>query len=681
MTFDAEKLYSLLPAIHRLRDARGAAPEEGEPLRALLSVIADQAVILEDDLEQLYDDLFIETCAPWVAPYIGDLIGLNGVQGPGQPGFTPRAEVANTIGYRRRKGTAAMLEQLARDVTGWPARAVEFFQLLASTQYLNHVRLENRSFVSVYQANRLEWLGSAFEHLPATADLPHTVDVRRIARGRGRYNIPNIGITLWRLRAYALTRSPAAADPSDPKRHFRFDPLGRDMPLFSLPQTEDEVTSLASPLNVPQPISRRAMDADVSAYYRSDASLLIALCGTDLAVEPEPISVERICVCDLSDWKHTPPVGKTAAIDPMLGRIVFADAQKERVLVSFHYGFSADMGGGEYGRVGSFIAPRRATDPRVANVFVPQGVTPAPKESIQVAIDNLPAEGGVVEIIDSGSYSEKLKITATGRHVELRAADGHRPTLLLGGELQISGDGNGEVTLNGLLIAGTALAQGAGLTVTGGLGRLRLRHCTLLPGAATSLTVNSVGTQVEIDHCIIVGALSVSEDAAARIAQSIVDVTRVAGVVYSAKAGVTDAGGPLQIENSTVIGEVYTRQLTLASNTLFMSPVRVEQRQEGCVRFCYLAPGSVTPRRHRCQPATSGDAVRVRPVFTSDRYGDAAYGQLSGRCAVEIRHGADDEAEMGAFHDLFQPQREAYLRARLDDYLRFGLEAGLLFAS
>ena len=54
---------------------------------------------------------------------------------------SPRAEVANTIGYRRRKGTAAMLEQLARDVTDWPARAVEFFEQLATTQYMNHVRL------------------------------------------------------------------------------------------------------------------------------------------------------------------------------------------------------------------------------------------------------------------------------------------------------------------------------------------------------------------------------------------------------------------------------------------------------------------------------------------------------------------------------------------------------------
>src|SRR5262249_22656726 len=70
MSFDTERLYELLPAFYRVRDA-----EQGEPLKALLSVIAEQVAVLEEDLAQLYDDQFIETCAEWVVPYIGDLVG------------------------------------------------------------------------------------------------------------------------------------------------------------------------------------------------------------------------------------------------------------------------------------------------------------------------------------------------------------------------------------------------------------------------------------------------------------------------------------------------------------------------------------------------------------------------------------------------------------------------------
>jgi len=71
----------------------------------------------------------------------------------------------------------------------------------------------------------------------------------------------------------------------------------------------------------------------------------------------------------------------------------------------------------------------------------------------------------------------------------------------------------------------------------------------------------------------------------------------------------------------------------------------------------------------------------VRPVFTSLQYGAPGYCQLSARCAAEIRQGADDESEMGVWHDLYQPQREMNLRVRLDEYLRCSLEAGIFYAS
>ena len=116
MRYDSESLYALLPAIHRVRDAA-----QGEVLKELLTVVAEQLRAVEEDIDQLYDNLFIETCADWAVPYIGDLIGYRALHGAQGTLRSSRAEVANTIAYRRRKGTAAVLEQLARDVTGWDA--------------------------------------------------------------------------------------------------------------------------------------------------------------------------------------------------------------------------------------------------------------------------------------------------------------------------------------------------------------------------------------------------------------------------------------------------------------------------------------------------------------------------------------------------------------------------------
>jgi hypothetical protein len=295
----------------------------------------------------------------------------------------------------------------------------------------------------------------------------------------------------------------------------------------------------------------------------------------------------------------------------------------------------------------------------------------------------------------------KVIIAAAGKRIELRAANGARPALVLGGEFAVSGAADAEVTISGLLITGGTLR------VTGQLRRLRLRHCTLVPGLALdgagqpisplapSLIVESAGTRVEIDHCIM-GGLRAADGVTVVISDSIVDATAEDAVAY---AGLPDAGpaeasppgGDLTLTNSTVIGKVRARQMPLASNVIFLArlaqadawefPIHVDQRQEGCVRFSFVPDGSRTPQRHKCQPARPEDAVRVRPQFTSLRSGDPGYGQLSTRCAPEIRTGANDESEMGAFHDLYQPQRETNLRVRLDEYLRFGLEAGIFYAS
>jgi hypothetical protein len=72
---------------------------------------------------------------------------------------------------------------------------------------------------------------------------------------------------------------------------------------------------------------------------------------------------------------------------------------------------------------------------------------------------------------------------------------------------------------------------------------------------------------------------------------------------------------------------------------------------------------------------------RVRPAFNSLRYGTPTYCQLSQTCAEEIVRGADDESEMGVFHDLYQPQRCANLRARLEEFTPAGADVGIVLSN
>jgi hypothetical protein len=70
----------------------------------------------------------------------------------------------------------------------------------------------------------------------------------------------------------------------------------------------------------------------------------------------------------------------------------------------------------------------------------------------------------------------------------------------------------------------------------------------------------------------------------------------------------------------------------------------------------------------------------VRLIFSSRLYGTPHYCRLDESCAEEIKKGAEDESEMGVFHDHYQPQRAANLRARLEEYTPAGMDAGVIYA-
>ena len=70
---------------------------------------------------------------------------------------------------------------------------------------------------------------------------------------------------------------------------------------------------------------------------------------------------------------------------------------------------------------------------------------------------------------------------------------------------------------------------------------------------------------------------------------------------------------------------------------------------------------------------------RVRPAFMSTRYGQPTYARLQDTAPLEVRQGSGDEGEQGAFHDLYEPQRLAHLRQRLDEFTPASVDASVLF--
>ena len=368
-----------------------------------------------------------------------------------------------------------------------------------------------------------------------------------------------------------------------------------------------------------------------------------------------------------------------------MGRIAFAqdvDPVQGAVQADYCYGFSAEMGGGPYDRTAVLPA-----------AIPPKARLPEEVASLQDALDA--AQGsGLVEVADNGRYVETaLTITvARNQQLELAAANITRPAVILENDAVLAGGDSGEITLNGLLISGgrlivPALVDGA----PNRLQRLHMKHCTLVPGIsldahgtpqqpnAPILVVETADTEVVLDKCIV-GALQIAPGSTVTIRDTIVDACSVENMALSAAAGQADRS----VDHRQQHGD-RPHGGTVPSS---MPPTPCFRAQCMPIRSSRAACASATcPWNPMCRgaiavcPPTQTTLIISDPYFTSLNYGDPGYCQLRPSCPIAIRQGADDESEMGAFHDLFAVQREAGLRTRLREYLRFGLEAGIFYVS
>jgi hypothetical protein len=698
---NAEQLYALLPAVHRIADEKA-----GSPLRVFIELFARELEVLSASLDDLYDDQFIETCAPWAAPYIGQLIGWRPLRddvSPGAAGLnSPRADIGNTIALRRRKGTALMLEELASNLTGWPAHAAECFEQLATTQHMNHVRLHAPASTAV---RALPALLARRHERGAFNRLAHSVDVRRIEAGSrhagssARLHIPNVALFLWRVRPQRLLNLPLTPDPADSSgTRFFLHPLAIEQPLLRRPQPQGDIGTLAQPQHVPARLAIRELarawhggpTAQATLDYGSGRSLVFSRGGAVLPLHP--LAGHRIRAADLRDvrdasgtllgWAHEGQLlAEDIAIDPERGRVMLGSAQAARqagepLAVSWHYGLLRDIGGGPYSRepAGAGLATQATTS----------GGVPW-----QATLDALPAGSARLLIIDSLAHAETpvLRVPAApaaapGFMRVLAAAEGTRPVLQAGGDVVLDIAANGTLVLDGLLVSGARLLAPLPASSTDtGARTLLLRECTLLQG----LVVEDPSITLRLERCIVRGPLLVHELATATVLDSVLDAQDPQALAYGAAGAGAAFGAPLIIERCTVVGRVASEQLVLASDTLFHAqatatepPLVARKRQQGCVRHCWLPPGAVTPRRHRCLP--DAQHPDVQPRFASLRWGDALYASLLPASGA-LFTGASSGGEIGVMHALQQPLREANLQLRLAEALRLGLAAGVLHAS
>ena len=491
----ADKLWSLVPAAYRAADSETV---DGDgPLRELLERISASMAVVRRSIDRLWEDQSVETCDTWVIPYLADLLATNLVPAMDERG--QRLDVANTIYYRRRKGTVALLEQLAHDVTGYETRVIEFFRRLGRNRHNLDPAIGRPASApdpaAALTLQRLEQLTGLLTGTPVGgwADLrnplgasltgtafdeyAHRVDVRYGRGDLGWYGIPKIGFFLWRtvaLRVDRATPVPVSGCPG----HYAFDPTGRQVPLFTAAArgANDYGESwLPVPVwQLPAPLTSPLWDAVTAppgptAYPDPDA---LSLWGTSLSVSATG-SGDVIPVGQVRVW-------------PEVGRFQTLAGAPAEVEAGYHYGLFSRIGAGPYDR-------RQLGIPAVIDPLPRVRIDGGSAISLPNAVDALGATGTVV-VTDGRTLSAVADPPVTITDVTLRANDEERAVLRVapGTAWTFTGD-RGRLRLEGLLISG------ADIVLRGSFDEVVLSCCTLDPGTSGALRTPPAIWDVSVD--------------------------------------------------------------------------------------------------------------------------------------------------------------------------------------
>ena len=492
--FHGAKLWALLPELYRAQDSDSF--DRNGPLRELVNRIGVQAAILRRSLDRLWDDQSIETCDDWIIPYIGDLLATNLV--PALPAREQRLDVAKTIYYRRRKGTLAVLEEIAANITGWDVKLVEFFRRLGRTRHLLDppIGLPVTAGDSIDQLRQAEGLISprslsaaggfadprnaygASRSRTAFDEFSHTADFRAGRGVVGWHDIPRLGVFLWRLISFGGRRTTPVFKPDHPDC-FTFDPTGRDIPLFA--HTARAANRLAqnwvSPeeWQLPGPISQPLYDSDTKPSIGHH-------------IPPFDLYPTSLAVYDATDTLV--PAHNLDVFAPIGRARVSASLPVSVATVESYFGFASEIGAGPYDRRVLGAAP---------------SATPAPITTLPAGVPiPMPPPVGTIRINDSLTR-DRVPDAIDFSTLTIQAGIRQRPLIRLGAPLPsppsppapspvewvLQGASSADLVLDGLFVSG------GDIVLRGDFNSVTLNCCTLDPG--------SIGTPpglyaVSIDH-------------------------------------------------------------------------------------------------------------------------------------------------------------------------------------
>lgn len=787
---ETETIYALLPEHVRTRDAA-----EGYPLKALVAILAAAAAEIDAEIDTLFDSQFVDTAPEAALADFAALVAAEPLRPlPAGSGYNQRAYIANTLRYRRRKGTAGALEGLAADVGGFGAVAVEYFQRLARTQHLIDVRPERPGTAMLVPGETAARTATGFDRMP------RLVDVRSIARAAGRHHVPHVGVHLLRPVVPAFPAPPGDDLPPEDMSgvpvmrpwlngnavvpgYFQLAAQPGVLRLFNPDRRAESGTARVTEPDLRDRLRRLPLHLETDELRRSQLENRAARLGdtpwfdgdgqpftiftreqgatTFRRVAPRNIIIANLEAMPLPAGARPGPdktyswftansgqpvaSGKHAiacGFDPVTGRLILATPaaghnEVEEVRIAYGYGIGREIGAGPQDRNDDDV-PFDITDTddlkhlvlvvdptRTSNLptalplrFVPtlaaalaewandglgkrglivlarcdrEGPV-SPATNVPVAVH----PGSELHIV-SAQWRDKRVVAGVADNPERRGYVVRKTRrFTIEGQLRVSaaapppaGSRAGVLILDGLEVTGgVSLAKDA-------VSALTVRHCTIrAPGNAAIETSAALNQTDVVVRRSIVGRIRLDfgaapADGTLAIEESLISADGAAGPAIS--AATIDA----RLNDVTIFGDSAFKSLE-ATNVIFAGAGIVTRKQAGCVRYSWIAAGSQMPRRYRCQPdlaiaaaaekkgspLNAAEQLTVRlgvtPLFLDRALDEPTAAMLHPLTGAAVATGGEGDCEMGVFARAAERLRMLNIESLFEDYLPFGLEAGLI---
>ncbi|WP_395788827.1 hypothetical protein [Aquimonas sp.] len=734
-----EKLWALIPELHRNEDGLAARPDQ---LRALVEVLARQAAVARRSIDRLSADTRADEADDWAIPYLGALLGARPVHARNRAG--QRANLGRTLLYRRRQGTLRLAELLADDIADFDAVAAEAFKRLprywhlldagplpgpitASPQW-GYVDLR-----SVRVAELLDGPHDEFSHFP---------DMRQHRGQLGRYGVARLNLHLFRQYAFALRGvTPVQIAP----QLYTLDPSGRDVPMFQIggrvnadchPACEWQMRAPLSchrlnaagfrPLRAHAPAGlatalapiygRRfahesglleaanaalapavLSDAQAAALIGAametatprfnllpggDASAMSVSLAVGADLDATPLGPTELYGANLAEWglDHAVPGWVRGVVDPRRGRVRLMappPADLDLQVQGIYYGCFMPVGAGGHARGGSYPGAGFTA----LSVDQPDFTQPL---------------SGELRFMDSRTVRPLLPANGILRvdgDLLLRAAERQRPYVVLaaaaGQTIRLRAIAPDlELVIDGLWLGVLGAAAGdCVLRIEGSWRRVVLRDLNIDPGgerAAAPGQPAEVIPAVTLEFGDPIAEIEISSAMTGRIVEAPDAVDACATDCVRMREVIVRGNGPqpailLRNARLQIDDSTVFGDITVgridASQLLVDGRVRVEDRQAGCFRFSAAAGGGRVPHPYRSHFFSPSLPAGT---FVSRRFGDPGYAQLSEQAAGSLRTGGDGGSEIGVFNRALDPIKRADLRNKLDEFMPINAIAQLV---